>query len=39
MEKFSLDRDWKFHKGDIPSPFINSHTKSYMAARRAMGTR
>lgn len=33
MEKLSLDRDWKFHKGDIPIPPANSHTVSYMAAK------
>ncbi len=33
MEKFSLDRDWKFHKGDIPITPANSHTVSYMAAK------
>lgn len=33
MEKFSLDRDWKFHKGDIPMPEINSHTATYMASK------
>ena len=33
MEKFSLDRDWKFHNGDIAAPRINSHTESYMAAK------
>ena len=33
MEKFSLDRDWKFHNGDISVPRINSHTESYMAAK------
>ena len=33
MEKFSLDRDWKFFNGDIPSPEANSHTVCYMAAK------
>lgn len=32
-KKYSLDKGWKFHNGDIPSPFINSHTKTYMAAK------
>ncbi len=33
MTKFSLDKGWKFHNGDIPAPFINTHTKTYMAAK------
>ncbi len=33
MEKFSLDRDWKFHKGDIPFTPVNSHTFSYMVTK------
>ncbi|MCC8168997.1 MAG: hypothetical protein LIO59_01200 [Oscillospiraceae bacterium] len=33
MEKFSLDRDWKFFNGDIPAPEINGHTACYMAAK------
>ncbi len=33
MEKFSLDRDWKFHNGDIIPPETNSHTISYMASK------
>jgi beta-galactosidase len=39
MEKFSLDRDWKFFNGDIPTPEANSHTVCYMAAKAggAMG--
>ena len=33
MSKHSLDNGWKFHNGDIPFPVINSHTKTYMAAK------
>jgi beta-galactosidase len=33
MEKYSLDRDWKFHKGDIQLPETKSHTDCYMAAK------
>lgn len=32
MEKFSLDRDWKFHNGDIPAQ-VRTHTDCYMAAK------
>ncbi len=40
MEKFSLDRQWKFHNGDISAPLTNSHAASYMAAKAggAIGT-
>lgn len=31
--KFSLDKGWKFHNGDIPLPFINNHTDTYMASK------
>ena len=33
MEKFSLDRDWKFHNGDIELSETKSHTDCYMAAK------
>ncbi len=33
MEKFSLDRQWKFHNGDVNISLVNSHTASYMAAK------
>ncbi|MCD8181097.1 MAG: DUF4982 domain-containing protein [Firmicutes bacterium] len=33
MEKFSLDRDWKFHNGDFVLSETKSHTESYMAAK------
>ncbi len=33
MNKFSLDKEWKFHNGDIPIPFANTHTVTYMAAK------
>lgn len=33
MEKFSLDRDWKFHNGDFTLPETKSHTDCYMAAK------
>lgn len=33
MSKYILDKGWKFHDGDIPAPIINSHTKTYMAAK------
>ncbi len=32
MEKFSLDRDWKFHNGDIEAA-ARTHTECYMAAK------
>lgn len=32
MEKFSLDRDWKFHSGDIETE-VRTHTECYMAAK------
>ena len=38
MSKYSLDTGWKFHNGDIPSPVINSHTKTYMAAKAGGAT-
>ena len=38
MEKFSLDRDWKFHKGDIILPQTRSHTDCYMAAKAGGAT-
>ncbi len=33
MTKISLDRGWKFHKGDIPTPVGTSHTICYFAAK------
>lgn len=33
MNKYRLDKKWRFHDGDIPLPFINTHTKTYMAAK------
>ncbi|MBQ3427293.1 MAG: beta-galactosidase [Clostridia bacterium] len=33
MEKYTLDKEWKFHLGDIPVPFINTHAETYMAAK------
>ncbi len=33
MKKYSLDKNWRFYNGDIPVPFINTHTKTYMAAK------
>ena len=33
MTKYSLDSGWKFHRGDIPDPYITTHTKTYMAAK------
>jgi beta-galactosidase len=33
MTKISLDRGWKFHKGDIPNPEVYTHTTCYMAAK------
>lgn len=33
MEKFSLDRDWKFFSGEISLPEIKSHTDCYMASK------
>lgn len=35
MEKFSLDRDWKFFNGEITLPETKSHTDCYMAAKAA----
>lgn len=31
--KFSLDKGWKFHNGDIDIPFISSHSGAYMASK------
>ena len=33
MEKFSLDRDWKFYNGDCELPETKTHTECYMAAK------
>ena len=33
MEKFSLDRDWKFFNGEITLSETKSHTDCYMAAK------
>lgn len=33
MEKFSLDRDWKFYNGEITLPETKSHTDCYMASK------
>lgn len=33
MIKLSLDRGWKFHKGDIPMPEGTTHTVCYFAAK------
>ena len=33
MEKFSLDRDWKFYNGDFELPETKTHTECYMAAK------
>lgn len=33
MQKFSLDKGWKFHNGENPTPFINNHSQTYMAAK------
>ncbi|MCD8391184.1 MAG: DUF4982 domain-containing protein, partial [Firmicutes bacterium] len=33
MEKFSLDKEWRFHKGEIASSPIHTHTECYMAAK------
>ena len=38
MEKYSLDRDWKFHRGDIKMPEANTHTVCYMAAKAGGAT-
>lgn len=32
MEKFSLDKSWKFHNGDIPQA-ASTHTECYMASK------
>ena len=33
MEKFSLDRDWKFYNGDFELLETKTHTECYMAAK------
>ncbi len=33
MNKFSMDRDWKFHNGDIELSETKSHTDCYMASK------
>lgn len=33
MAKYSLNKGWKFHNGDIPIPFVNTHTQTYMASK------
>lgn len=33
MAKYSLNKGWRFHNGDIPVPFVNTHTQTYMAAK------
>lgn len=33
MEKFSLDRDWKFYNGDFELSETKTHTECYMAAK------
>lgn len=33
MEKFSLDRGWKFHLGEIELPETRTHTDCYMASK------
>lgn len=33
MEKFSLDKDWRFFRGEIPSSSVHTHTECYMAAK------
>lgn len=38
MEKFSLDRDWLFHLGDIEKPDFYGHTYCYMAAKAGGAT-
>ncbi len=38
MEKFSLNRDWKFHKGDITESRTRSHTECYMASKAGGAT-
>ncbi len=38
MEKYCLDKDWKFHKGDIALSDIHTHTECYMAAKAGGAT-
>ncbi len=33
MEKFSLDKGWLFHLGDVDNNFHRTHTEFYMAAK------
>lgn len=33
MDKFSLDRDWKFYNGDFELQETKTHTECYMAAK------
>lgn len=38
MEKYSLDKDWLFHLGDIQNIMEHSHTNYYMAAKAGGAT-
>jgi beta-galactosidase len=31
--RLSLDKDWRFHRGDVPFPVIKGHGVSYSAAK------
>ena len=31
--KYSLDKEWRFHQGDIPFPEIKGHAMSYFSAK------
>ncbi len=31
--KYSLDKEWKFHNGEIPVPPANTHAAAYMASK------
>ncbi len=32
-EKFSFDKNWRFHKGDIPFEILSNHDSTYMNAK------
>lgn len=38
MEKYSFDRDWLFHLGDVDKPEFPSHTYCYMASKAGGAT-
>lgn len=37
-EKYSLDKGWKFHLGDIPFPIIKGHNETYASTKAGRAT-